>query len=260
MEIVQKVQSCEEFDIYESHIDTQFFGVRSAKAVLKESCVDEKKQDEFLAFLNGFEFAMIANKDANPVNNRWIGEKSSAFLVDVNVQFHKAVTPVKLVEGSQTGDINSTISDCLPENDQIVFIAETYFQLSQFRNDPYLPQEKARSVYADIVKNAFNQQGRFFVVTKVADIVAGFILFVMNPTESSSTIQLIGVNQDFKRQGIGHRLVRSMENHLANVGIEMIVVGTQFNNFGAIKFYNANGFSYTTCSSIFHYWSSHPTP
>jgi ribosomal protein S18 acetylase RimI-like enzyme len=151
-------------------------------------------------------------------------------------------------------DPTSTISDQVPESNQIVQIAESSFKVSQFLNDPYLPREKARGIYGDIVKNAFGKRGRFFVVTKKSGSVAGFLLFSMDKAISSSTIQLIAVSQDFMRQGIGQALIRSMENYVCSQGILTVVVGTQFNNFSALKTYHSNGYNDFDCSSIYHYW------
>lgn len=248
-----KTLTCDEFEAFESGIDTEYFGISTAKAVLRKPCNTGDKQDQLLEFLHGFEFVIISNKSSDPINNRWIGEKTNAFLVDINIQLKKELSPVQNTDDLAV-DSSSTISDQFPESKQIVQIAESSFKISQFLNDTYLPREKASGIYGDIVKNAFGKPGRFFVVTKKSGSVAGFLLFSMNKSISTSTIQLIAVNQDFTRQGIGQALIRSMENFVCSQGIAAVIVGTQFNNFSALKTYHSNGYTDFDCSSIYHYW------
>jgi ribosomal protein S18 acetylase RimI-like enzyme len=258
MNISIKTLASEEFDAFESSIDTNYFGILSAKAILTKPCADQQKQEELLAFLHQFEFVIITNKNSDPLNNCWIGEKTNAFLVDTNIRLRKQLTALQTIPGDSPTHIKTTIADQQPRNDQVVHIAETYFKLSQFLNDPYLPHDKGSRIYGDIVQNAFGQPGRYFVLTTIDDVVAGFLLFAIQPAASSATIQLIAVNQDFKRQGIGQTLIRSMENYVFHQEIRTVYVGTQFNNFDALKFYMAGGYSYFECSTIFHYWPGRP--
>jgi ribosomal protein S18 acetylase RimI-like enzyme len=254
MAILLKTFTCEEFDILESSIDTEYFGFSSAKALLKKPVVAEHQQDQLLDFLRQFEFVMISNKASDPINNHWIGERTSAFLVDVNIQLRKELPTHQMIKDRSPINHESSISDQFPEENQIVHIAETYFTNSQFLNDPYLPKDKARCIYGDIAKNAFGKPGRFFAVTRIAGVVAGFLLFSMDKKASSSRIQLIAVAHDFTRQGIGQALIRSMENYVFLQGASTVFVGTQFNNFGALKLYHSNGYAFSSCSSIYHFW------
>lgn len=241
------------FEAYPSPIDTRYFGIASAKVLLKRPVEDEQQQEALRKYMDGFAFVIISNSDSSPVNDRWLGEKTSAFLVDVNVQLRKELSgqPAPAVDGTA---YTVTVSDHLPPDPQIVRIAEEDFQLSQFRNDPYLPQDKARRIYGDIVQNAFQKLGRFFVVARAAERVAGFLLFSQNTATASATIQLIVVNPAFQRQGVGQTLVRAMESAVFAQGIREILVGTQFNNFSALGFYYRSGFQLFSGSSIYHYW------
>ena len=151
--------SCREFDASASTIDTEYFGIASAKVVLKKACPSSQRQNELLNFLQGFEFVTIINKTNDPSNNRWLGETTSAFLTDMNMQLSKKVSAAE-----KNNDGLAVITDKLPENDQIIQLAATSFEYSRFLNDPYLPVDKARSIYADMTKNAFRKAGRFFVI------------------------------------------------------------------------------------------------
>ena len=242
--------SCEEFDARESTIDTQYFGVASAKVILKKSCSVDRVKSQLLGFFQDFEFITITNKENNPSNNQWLGEKTKAFLTDVNMQFSKKVS--KFTEKHDDGF--TVITDNLPHNKRIIQIAETSFRYSRFLNDPYLSSEKARYIYGDITKNAFRKMGSFFVVIENAKETIGFLLFSIDRTTSSSTIDLLATDQNYQGRGIGRALIRSMEHYVAQKDVETIKVGTQLNNIDAMGFYTSNGFRYFECNSIYHYW------
>jgi dTDP-4-amino-4,6-dideoxy-D-galactose acyltransferase len=248
-----KKLSCEEFDAFESIIDTKYFGVASAKVVLKKACMIDQRQKELLDFLQDFEFIVITNKANDSSNNHWLGEKTKAFLTDINIQLNKKVSIGEKYDGGFT-----VITDNFPENRQIIQIAEGSFKFSRFLNDPYLPVQKAKCIYADMTKNAFRKQGRFFVTIKETEVVSGFLLFSINQVISSSTIELIAIDQNFAGMGIGRSLISAMEHHVAKMGVETIRVGTQLNNINALKFYTSYGFNYCECNSIYHYWPLKP--
>jgi ribosomal protein S18 acetylase RimI-like enzyme len=243
--------SCDEFDAFESRIDSEYFGIRSAKVILKKACILEKRQNNLLSFLNNFEFSSITNKSNNPINNRWLGENTTAFLTDMNIQLVKKASIVEINDGRMV-----EITDNFLGSDRVVQIAESAFEVSQFLNDPYLPWEKARCIYADITRNAFGKPGRFFTVINSEEGVMGYLLFSVNHSSLMATIELLAIDQNHKGNGIGKSLVRSAENCVSSMGMKTIKVGTQVANVGALNFYTSYGFKFLECNAIYHYWHS----
>lgn len=244
-----KKLSYEEFDAYESKIDTEFFGVSSAKVVLKNPCISEHKQNELIQFMHDFEFIMIINKNNNSINNQWIGRKTKSFLVDINTQLKKQVK-----DAQQNRNQLIEITDNYSNNDQIIQIAEKAFLASRFLKDPFLSGEKAPHIYADIVNHAFGKKGRFFAIHKSNEKILGFILFSVNHPELSLTIELFAVDEQFIGQGLGKQLLDAIESYAFQNGIETIIVGTQLENYDAIKSYIKKGFKIFECNSVYHYW------
>lgn len=245
--------SCEEFDAFESKIDSDYFGIRSAKAILKKACILEKTQNDLLSFIGDFEFSSITNRFNDPFNNRWLGEKTTAFLTDINIQLVKSVL---LME--KNDDRRAEISNNFPGSEQVVRIAENAFKVSQFLNDPYLPSEKAKCIYGDITRNSFGKPGRYFATVKSEDTVMGYLLFSVNQSSRMATIELLAIDQIHKGNGIGKLLVQSIEYYVGKLGMETIKVGTQVTNSGALNFYTSYGFKHLECNSIYHYWPSKP--
>lgn len=241
--------TCDEFDAVESPIDLEYLGISSARAVLHKACRDAENRETLLRFLQSFEFTTIINKGNDPTNNHWLGEKTKAFLTDINLQLVKKISSIE-----KQDEHFLPAADNFPADSRILQIAETSFQFSRFLNDPYLLPQKARGTYADITRNAFEKPGRFFIVFKTAHATAGFLLFSLNLPASSSTIELIAIDWEHKGRGIGRSLIRSMEHHVHGSGIDTIRVGTQLDNTTALKFYTLNGFNFFEQNSIYHYW------
>jgi ribosomal protein S18 acetylase RimI-like enzyme len=246
-----KKLSCDDFEAFESTIDTEYFGIPSAKVILKKACVDVQNQKNLMSFSKDFQFITIINKANDPANNLWLGERTSAFLTDVNVQLRKNATATEKIDEHLLPAL-----DHFPGEERVIQIAHTSFIFSRFLNDPYLPEEKARGIYADITKNAFGKPGRFFVVFRTAEVIYGFLLFSIDQPASCSTIELIAIDSTQKGRGIGRSLIRSMEHHVREAGIGAIQVGTQLDNISALKFYTSSGFHHFEKNSVYHYWPS----
>ncbi len=243
----------EEFDAFESVIDTEYFGISSAKAVIHKACFSNNKQMELFSFLRNFSFSIITNEGNNPINNHWLGCTTNAFLTDINFQFKKIVSG-----DDKSLEILTTITNNLPNNAKVIQIAETAFLYSHFLNDPFLPKDKAQKIYGDITKNSFQKSDRYFNLIRENSEIVGFVLFSIDKFDDSARINLIAIDPSFSGRKIGQTLIRTLENYLIKNDIHTLRVGTQFNNIIALNFYTALGFRFVECNSIYHYWSKNP--
>jgi ribosomal protein S18 acetylase RimI-like enzyme len=240
--------SSETFEAYSLDWDTKYFGVRSAKVVLKDS-VYEADQDKILDYCSRFDFVTINNLGNSKENNIWIGKKTKAFLTDMNIQFIKHIK-----EQPKTLDEFANVYSSFPRNEDVLKIAQDAFLYSRFFNDPYLPKEKAQNIYVHWTNCAFENSEKYFVITERNNKVAGYVLFSINVKQSFATIELIAVDKAFRGQNIGKRLISELELFVYEKGLKSIKVGTQVDNVSAARFYNACGFQYTSCNSVYHYW------
>lgn len=227
--------------------DTDYFGVKSARVNLFGN-ININEQEEILSFCKNYDFVTIANFENRNENNLWIGNKTSAFLADVNIQFIK-----KLNSNEKHNEDNAYVINNLPVNDQILGIAKKEFRYSRFYNDPNLSYSKSENVYLHWTEGAFQKDNKYFVICEREGKIAGFLLFASE--ETCATIELIAVDEDFQGQGVGKSLIKTMESYNANKGINNIKVGTQLNNIQAVQFYSKMEFSYVNCSSIYHLWN-----
>ncbi len=226
--------------------DTDYFDVSSARVNLS-GIVDEMGQEEIIEFCTGYDFVTISNLDNIKENNNWLGARTNAFLTDMNIQFLKVLT-----EKPDNQDEKTYVVNCLSRNEQIVDIAKKSFNYSRFFNDPKLPQEQARNIYLHWTECAFGQENKYFVISEREGNLAGYILFTFN--EDGSIIELIAVDEKYQGQRVGKSLIHTMESFVIDQGIKKIKVGTQVNNIVAAQFYNAMGFKYVSCGSMYHLW------
>jgi ribosomal protein S18 acetylase RimI-like enzyme len=240
--------SSETFEAYPLDWDTKYFGVRSAKVVLKDS-VSEAEQDKILNYCSRFDFVTINNLGNNKENNIWLGKKTKAFLTDMNIQFIKRINKQSKILDEFTNVYNS-----FPINEDVLKISQDAFLYSRFFNDPYLPKEKAQNIYVHWTNCAFENSEKYFVITEITNKVVGYLLFSINIKQSFVTIELIAVDKTFRGQNIGKLLIAGLEFFAYEKGIKLIKVGTQTDNVSAVRFYNACGFQYASCNSIYHYW------
>lgn len=244
--MVNDIVSSKSFKCRSLQWDTDYFGVPSARVDLSGR-VNEKGQDEIMAFCKGYKFVTISNINNVRENNHWIGRRTKAFLTDLNIQFSKFLTkePAFL-------DEKTSVANELSISEQILDIAEKSFLYSRFFNDPQLPEKQARNIYVHWTKCAFGQKDKYFVTTQREGKVAGFILFSFH--QDSGIIELIAVDEKYQGQHVGKSLIHAMESFVIRQEKCKIKVGTQVDNLSAINFYSTMGFKVDGCGSMYHLW------
>lgn len=244
--MVSKLMSSKNYECKSLQWDTDYFGVSCARVNLN-GIVDEQGQEEIIEFSKDYDFVTISNLDNIKENNHWIGNRTNAFIADMNIQFLKILADKPDYQDEKTYVVNS-----LSRNEQIVDIARKSFNYSRFFNDPNLPIEQAENIYLYWTECAFNQGNKYFIISEREGNVAGYILFSFNVDDS--TIELIAVDEKYQGQKVGKSLIHKMESFVIDQGIRKIKVGTQVNNISATQFYAKMGFKYVSCGSIYHLW------
>lgn len=242
------MQVNEKYNIVHLEWDTIFFGVNSAKIVLKKE-INNNDVDDILRFLiiNNYEFVTIQNTNNNENNNYVLKNLRNSFLADVNIQFVKNILQIneKLKKSK-----NIAINNKVKPNEDIINISKESFMYSRFLNDKNL--KNGDKIYYEWTKNAFERDDKFFCVYQINERNVGYILFSIDNNEI--TIELIAVDKDCKGKGIGHELINDLENFAKENNINNIKVGTQINNIYAQNFYQSCGFKHITNHSIYHLW------
>ncbi len=229
-------------EFYELEWDTNYFGISSYRINLYEKI---NNIDLILEKTKKYDFITIYNYKNNEINNFELRKLNNCFLADVNVNFEKKVN---LNEKSAI-DEDVVIICNYDGSDEILNIAKESFKFSRFLNDKNLNKEKSLNIYLNWAKNSFHCKNKYFCLYKDK----GFLLF--NLLNNIATIELIAVNNSSTNEGIGTKLINSLNSYCIKNNIEKIVVGTQLNNLVAQKFYLKNKFEVVQYNSIYHYWN-----
>lgn len=225
--------------------DTDYFGVASAKYTLHKPL----KLTEWLELKTRFkdyQFISIMNMNSEPINAQLIGKDTVAFLADINIQFEK-----KLL-GLHDKPKNVTIHQALEKNNQVIGIAD--FQFSKFTEDPELAKRGGDQVYQQWLINSFGKTDKFYALSNNEKAeINGFLLF--SYIDNACVIELIAVSRKETQGGIGSALFKAVEIEAHQKGYNVIKVGTQIRNLGAINFYHKVGCKQVACHQVYHLWN-----
>lgn len=225
--------------------DSAFFKVSCGRVDIYKK-LDQSDFMNMLADCKEYECLSINNHGNMIENNILIGKYTSAFLVDVNVQFLKE--PLS----GYPRIANIKIKNNFPYNDAILALTKTAYTESKFIKDENLNRRHGDEVYVNWIRNAFGLENKYFLVSQIQQDLMGYILFSIDGDKA--TIELIAVNQEKRGKGIARNMIHYLENNLRTRDIKIIGVGTQINNTPAIKLYESVGFKMDDCVSTFHRW------
>lgn len=246
MSIIKEKVVEDAITFYNLEWDTNFFGVISAKAILnKPLTLTEWKElrDRFQLY----EFISIENRDSEPINANIIGQETSAFLADVNIQFVK-----KLKGPYDKMPKNITIHQGLKRKDRVLEIVD--FQFSKFTADAQFAIRGGDQVYHQWIINSFEKKNKYFLLSHDENgIINGFLLH--SYTDSACVIELLAVSKAITNGGVGTRLFKALEYAAYQNGFKEIKVGTQMRNIGAINFYHKVGCKQVGCHQVYHLWN-----
>lgn len=232
--------------LYHLDWDTEYFGMKSGKAILHEPLTFDKWKKLKKRFLD-YVFVTIENQNSHSINAQYIGKDTTAFLADVNIQF------LKQIKDNMVMPENISVYQSLNESEQVIEIAN--FQHSRFIEDIRLYKLGGDKVYHEWLKNAFNKLDKYYVLSKNENNeINGFLLHSYKG--DTCIIELIAVSQYEKQKGIGTSLVKAVECTAYRQGCNYVKVGTQVQNISAINFYHKLGFKQVNCHQVFHLWNN----
>lgn len=225
--------------------DTDFFGVTCARAILQEP-VSMSEWTDLNKQIIKYQFVSIKNYNSDPWNSQLIGQDTTAFLADVNIQFEKNI------ESPREKGENIELFQGMEKNEQVLILAD--FKYSKFFDDYRLKVRGGDQVYQQWILNSFEKPDKYFALSRnERNQLNGFLLYSLK--EDACVIELIAVDQNSPSEGIGTRLFQSIEYEVYKRNLEKIRVGTQVRNKEAVNFYHKMGCRQTASHQIYHLWN-----
>jgi len=173
---------------------------------------------------------------------------NGARLVDEKILYSKPCEPRK-----QYNDI-SFFKQATPSEDlyRLALVSGGY---SRFKLDERLPQGSYERLYTRWIENACPKEGtnkQILTFLDTNNIAKGMI--TIDHQGELGHIGLVAVDTDCQHQGIGGKIMSTLDGYLFNLGVKTLEVPTQKANTDACRWYEKNGFTVQSKTQIYHWW------
>ncbi len=181
-------------------------------------------------------------------------ESSGFGLVDIRTTFELSPLDNLLVDSTLRPDlrIRPAQGEDLPS---LQAIAQSAHRDTRFFSDPHFPRARAEALYSTWIKLEY--QGRaqkVLVAAAPSNNAVGYISCHYDATNAAGQIGLVGVDERFRGEGLGHALVLASLHWFASQNAKRVSVVTQGKNMAAQRLYQRCGFLIRNLQLWYHKW------
>jgi dTDP-4-amino-4,6-dideoxy-D-galactose acyltransferase len=173
-------------------------------------------------------------------------ERAGFRLVDIRVTFERPVDAT--VDVVPTGVRPAQTSD-LPALRHIAGISH---RDTRFHTDPHFDRARSDELYRIWIENSCRGYADHVVVTERDGQAVGYL--TLHVDEERARIGLVGVHPEWRRQGVGHDLVRGGLAWLAGQSARHVSVVTQGGHLASPSVYERAGFRESARARWYHRW------
>ena len=229
-------------DIRALQWDSDFFGLRIGRVDLQTKADAEQLLSRHKELKQQFDLLYIF--DANAVGFAADGAR----LVDEKILYSKPCEPRK-----QFSEI-TFYQGTTPSADlyRLALVSGGY---SRFKLDERLPKGSYERLYNRWIENACPKEGtnkQILLFKDEHDVARGMI--TVDHQGELGHIGLVAVDTDVQHQGIGGKIMSTVDGYLFERGIKTLEVPTQKTNTDACRWYEKNGFAVESITPIYHWW------
>lgn len=222
--------------------DSDFFGLRIGRVdILTQTGVAElpKQHDELKQ-----RFDLLYVFDVNAVGF----EAEGAQLVDEKILYSKPCEPRKQF-------CNISFYQGKTPSDDLYRLALVSGGYSRFKLDKRFPKGSYERLYNRWIENACPKEGTNKQILTFIDshgVTKGMI--TIDYQGVLGHIGLVAVDTDVQHQGIGRKIMSTLDGYLFEHGVKTLEVPTQKANSDACRWYEKNGFMVQSKIPIYHWW------
>ena len=224
------------------HWDSAFFGLRVGRADIlsrEDALFLTARHDELAQ-----QFDLLYILDANAVGF----EAEGTQLVDEKILYSKPCEPRK-----QFSDV-AFFQGATPSDDlyRLALVSGGY---SRFKLDERLPKGSYERLYNRWIENACPREGtnkQILTFLDTNNIAKGMV--TIDHQGELGHIGLVAVDTDTQHQGIGGKIMSTLDGYLFKLGVKTLEVPTQKANTNACRWYEKNGFRVQSITFIYHWW------
>lgn len=222
--------------------DSDFFGLRIGRADIrtKEDAlslaarhVDLMQQFDLLYVFDSHNLGFVAK---------------GARLVDEKILYSKPCEPRKQFPEISFYQASQPSADLY----RLALVSGGY---SRFKLDERLPKDSYERLYTRWIENACPKDGtnkQILTFLDTNNIAKGMI--TIDHQGEFGHIGLVAVDTDAQHQGIGGKIMSTLDGYLFEHGIKTLEVPTQKANTDACRWYEKNGFTIQSRTQIYHWW------
>lgn len=228
-------------EIIPLHWDSDFFGLRIAKAVvaLEEDIITLSSQEGNLR--DHFDLIYIFSESGFEM------PFEKARLVD-----KKAVYSLSALEYSEA-DPAIKSWDSPITSDALISLALVSGRFSRFKLDKVFPVGSYERLYTRWIEQSVNKSMATDVFCyMIDDVPRGLVTLDFHNGEG--VIGLVAVDEGFQHQGIGTALIKHAISYVHRIQGTRLSVATQIDNEPACRLYSGCGFSLESVTKIWHWW------
>lgn len=222
--------------------DSDFFGLRIGRADIQTKA-DTK---ELLSRHNDLkrQYDLLYIFDANAVGFEAHGSQ----LVDEKVLYSKPCEPRKQHEEV------SFYQGANPSTDlyRLALVSGGY---SRFKLDVHFPKGSYERLYNRWIENVCPKEGtnkQILLYKDEYNVARGMI--TIDYQDEIGHIGLVAVDTEMQHQGIGEKIMSTLDGYCYKQGVKTLEVPTQKANINACRWYEKNGFIAQSTTPIYHWW------
>lgn len=125
---------------------------------------------------------------------------------------------------------------------------------SRFKLDKRLPKGSYEQLYSRWIENACQQEGTNKQIFVYCPDGKAKGMITVDYRGDKAQIGLVAVDTGAQHQGIGTKIMSTLEYYLYHKGVTTIDVATQAANENACSWYEKNGFVKKSVTQIYHWW------
>ena len=225
--------------------DSSFFGVSIARAI--PSTLDARACDSML------EWCRTRRVDCLYFLCPLDEAATQRLLTDAGFQLvgvKVTLTRAAQSGGELRGPTRPATADDIPRLRQI---ALTSYRDTRFYADGHFDPARCDELYATWIENSVRGYADHVLVAERDGTVVGFVTAHLD-AQRTARIGLVGVDERWRNQGVGHDLLRSVGETLTALDVRETSVSTPGRNVAALKLYKSEGFRTTEVALWYHRW------
>ena len=139
------------------------------------------------------------------------------------------------------------------EDSQIIYLAQQAGACSRYKIDPNFMNNEYKILYTEWIKKSLSGDlAKEVFLYELDGVKAGLV--TLGEKNKRGEIGLIAVDNEFRRSGIGKKLMCAAFAEAHKLGYSEMQVVTQKANVIANRFYERLGFSEESTINIYHFW------